>query len=560
MGCAKQEWRLALGKCLKGAPTKTVKECHLDELGNEKWFQWSAIPWYDEEENIVGVIVQNEDVTEKMNNDLSLEKLHIVIREQSEIAKIGNWEYSASKDKLSWCDMTRKIHGVSTDFVPTLEKVIDFYKTGYSKNTISMVVNRAISEGTSWREKLQIVTPKGAEKWIIAAGKPIFKNEEFVGLIGTYQDVNDEVLTDMRTRENEKLLKTLIDHLPLNVFIKDSQFRKILANKAECDYLGANGPEEVIGKTDEDFYDKETARATRKDDLDVMTLLKPILGEERTSIKKGGEKVSFLTSKIPLIADDGSAYGLVGISMDITGLKQKEEELMDLINVTSLQNKKLINFAHIVSHNLRSHAANFSMLLDFLVSEKDEEEKRNIIEMLLGASDNLMETLDNLNEVVAIRTNVNREMEAVNINGRIRSVLQGLSSLIKENNATIENTVPDDLCIEGVPAYIESIFINLITNAIKYRSPNRDPKIKISAVKENDRTLLRVADNGLGIDLKKYGDKLFGMYKTFHDNKDAKGIGLYITKNQIEAMNGKVKTFSEVGKGTTFNISFDEKN
>ncbi|MBT8312250.1 MAG: ATP-binding protein, partial [Flavobacteriaceae bacterium] len=75
-----------------------------------------------------------------------------------------------------------------------------------------------------------------------------------------------------------------------------------------------------------------------------------------------------------------------------------------------------------------------------------------------------------------------------------------------------------------------------------------------------DYTVLKITDNGLGIDLDKYGEKLYGMYKTFHDKPDARGIGLYITKNQIEAMNGKIAVESEVGKGTTFNIYFNEKN
>ncbi|MEO1012704.1 MAG: PAS domain-containing protein [Bacteroidota bacterium] len=560
MGCSKQQWRSALSKCLDGIPAKTTQERHLDETGNEKWFEWSAIPWYNEEENVVGVIVEVEDVTKKVDTQLELEKLKFLLHEKSEIAKIGSWEYCATSNKVTWCPMTRMIHEVPEGYVPTLEKGIDFYKTGYSRNTISMVVDRAISIKTPWSEKLQIVTANGTEKWVIAAGKPVYKDEEFKGLIGTFQDVSDQVLADMKIRENEQLLNTLIDHLPLNVFIKDRQFRKILVNKSECDYLGVSGPEEVLGKTDEAFYDKETARITKEDDVNVMTLQKPILGEERTSIKNNGEKVTFLTSKIPLVGEDNSTNGLVGISMDITSLKQKEEELMDLINVTSLQNKKLVNFAHIVSHNLRSHAANFSMLLDFLVNEEEESEKRNIIDMLLGASDNLMETLDNLNEVVAIRTNANREKEEVNLNGRIRNVLQGLTSLIIENRATIVNTVPDTLSVNGVPAYVDSILINFITNAIKYKSPDRDPVINLSATKKRGYTLVSIEDNGLGIDLKKYGDKLFGMYKTFHENKDAKGIGLYITKNQIEAMNGKVIACSEVGKGTTFKIYFDEKN
>ena len=324
--------------------------------------------------------------------------------------------------------------------------------------------------------------------------------------------------------------------------------------------MGTEDPEELIGKTDFDLFDEKVAQISKEEDLFVMNSLQPVLGRERITIKKNGEVTTFLTSKIPLKGSDGKANGLVGISLDISDLKQKEEELRDLINVTSQQNKKLINFAHIVSHNLRSHTANFSMLLDFLVNEQDEDEKNNIIRMLTEASDNLLETLENLNEVVAISTNLNLEKKPINLNNKIATVEQNLAAFLKNNNATIINEISDTVHVKVIPAYMESILMNFITNAVKYKDPERDPEIRLSSKSNGNYTILSIADNGLGIDLKKYGDKLFGMYKTFHNNSDARGIGLYITKNQIEAMNGKIITCSEIGKGTTFNIYFNEKN
>lgn len=261
-----------------------------------------------------------------------------------------------------------------------------------------------------------------------------------------------------------------------------------------------------------------------------------------------------------MIDDQGQVVGLVGFSLDISNLKFKEEELRNLINVTSLQNKKLVNFAHIVSHNLRSHAANFSMLLEFLLNEKDEKERKKITGMLIESSDGLLETLDNLNEVVAISSNTNLSKKPVFLGEAVNKVVQGLSAFLKTNNARIVNNIPDEIKVNVIPAYLESILMNFITNGIKYKEPSRDPIIELTAKTEDDFMVLGITDNGLGIDLKKHGDKLFGMYKTFHHNKDARGIGLYITKNQIEAMNGKVIAHSTVGKGTTFKIYFNGKN
>jgi signal transduction histidine kinase len=96
--------------------------------------------------------------------------------------------------------------------------------------------------------------------------------------------------------------------------------------------------------------------------------------------------------------------------------------------------------------------------------------------------------------------------------------------------------------------------LNFISNAVRYSHPDRKPMIKISY--DEQLKTLTIADNGIGIDLEKNGTKLFGMYKTFNNNPDSKGIGLFITKNQIDAMGGRIETESKLGVGTTFTIYF----
>ncbi len=559
-GATGKAWQKTFKECIKGVSSGTTVEHYTDKNQKECWFEQTVLPWYDEQENVIGVIFQIEDVTDSVVHQLELDKLHLLYNEKTEIAKIGSWNYDLTTHKLTWSKMTKRIHEVDDDYVPDINTSINFYKQGYSRNTISMMLEKAMREGVPWNVKLQIVTAKGNEKWVIAAGKPLFKNNILVGILGTFQDINDQVVADIKTKESERLLKTLIDALPLNVFVKDLNSKKILVNKAECEYLGFKNPNSVIGKDDFDFYSAEMAQGFREEDLQVMNSLEPLLGKECIIIKKDGSATTLLTSKIPLVGNDGKANGLVGISLDISELKQKEEELRDLINVTSLQNKKLVNFAHIVSHNLRSHSANFSMLLDFLVNEENGEEKENITRMLVDASDNLLETLENLNEVVAINTNTNLVKKPILLNDMVKKVAQNLSAFLRNNNAKIVNDVCEKVIIPVIPAYLESILLNFVTNAVKYKEPTRDPVIRLSCSFQENYMVLVIKDNGMGIDLKKYGDKLFGMYKTFHNNKDARGIGLYISKNQIEAMGGKVTVSSTVGKGSTFKLFFNEKN
>ena len=108
--------------------------------------------------------------------------------------------------------------------------------------------------------------------------------------------------------------------------------------------------------------------------------------------------------------------------------------------------------------------------------------------------------------------------------------------------------------VKSVESYLDSILINVITNGLKYCSDERDSYIKIYLIEQDNFLVLCVEDNGLGIDLEKNRDKIFGMYKTFHEHPDSRGIGLFITKNQIEAMGGKIEVESVVGKGSIFKI------
>ncbi|WP_258364860.1 PAS domain S-box protein [Arenibacter sp. ARW7G5Y1] len=554
------KWSNNLLACFDGKFPESELQAYLDKDSKEKWFEWTNIPWYDEQENIVGAILQTEDVSEKVKKELKIEKLEFLQKETGQHGKIGNWEYQKSKDKFTCCEMIRRIFEVDDDFEINIDNSVNFYKTGYSRNTISMAIFSANQKKTPWNEKLQIITAKGNEKWVNVSGKPLYKNGEYVGLIGIVQDITDFVEKEQKTKDNEHLLKTLINNLPLQIYIKDTQSRKLLANKSELQFLGIENERDIIGKDDFDLYDRDTAQKFRDEDIEVMISQIPMLNKELTRTNTNGSVITFLSSKIPLIGENGEVTGLVGISMDISEQKQKQKELKNLISVTSSQNKKLINFAHIVSHNLRSHSANFAMLLDFLGNEKDENERLKIMGMLMDSSKNLMETLHNLNDIVAINTESNIIKKEVNFNKKLNSVLKQINPQLNKAKATVISEVSDDLNINVVPAYLKNILTNIITNALKYKKPNVDPIIKISVNYVQNYTVISIEDNGVGLDLKKYGTKLFGMYKTFHGNSDAKGLGLYITKNQIEAMHGKISATSQVGIGSTFNLYFNDKN
>lgn len=275
---------------------------------------------------------------------------------------------------------------------------------------------------------------------------------------------------------------------------------------------------------------------------------------EWTYIRKDGTEFPVQLVVTAIQNSEGQITGFLGIATDISETKQLQLQQYETIQIVNEQNKRLINFAHIVSHNLRSHAGNFSLLLDLYKYEKEDIEKEELIRLLNLASSKLSETIDSLNEIIFIQTNINEQRKEINLKEAIQESVKSVGAEIQQNEADIQIDVPEDLNIRYVSSYLESILLNFLTNALKYRHPNRKPKLSFKAIPEGKHIILYISDNGLGIDLDKYRDKLFGMYKTFHEHKDAKGIGLFITKNQVESMGGKIEVESKVNEGTTFKV------
>jgi signal transduction histidine kinase len=222
------------------------------------------------------------------------------------------------------------------------------------------------------------------------------------------------------------------------------------------------------------------------------------------------------------------------------------------------QNERLLNFAHIVSHNLRSHSRNLSQLLKLLSVSKTQSEQAQLFQCLMKLAASFENTVENLAAVVVCET-VDHDTEALNLRNYIERTVDVLKAEIQEYGVRVINHIPSFMTITFVPAYLESILINIMSNSVKYRHANRLPEIVLSVSREKKFTVLQISDNGRGIDLSKYGTKVFGLYQTFHGNKDATGVGLYITKNQIESLGGKIKVESEPDKGSTFSIYFPAK-
>ncbi|MEM5540007.1 PAS domain-containing sensor histidine kinase [Olleya sp. AS48] len=317
--------------------------------------------------------------------------------------------------------------------------------------------------------------------------------------------------------------------------------------------------DDTFGQNINDWNDRvhpEDKEQYHKDFQEHINGIKPYYeNKHRVKHKDGSYRWVLDRGKVIEKNKQGEASRFIGTHVDITKYALNELKVQETLDLVVKQNSKLQNFAHIVTHNLKQHAGNFESLLDFYKEAQTVSEKDQMMEYLITLSKSLSKTISNLNEIVTVQSKQKTDTEKLCINTEINNVLTDLNYHISENHALIHNNTTPDCFLNFNTSYFHSIIQNLVLNAIKYKHPQRHPEIHISSTCTEQSIEIQITDNGCGIDLKKFGKDIFGLYKTFHKNHDSEGVGLYLVKNQIEAFGGTITVESTVNLGTTFTIT-----
>lgn len=244
---------------------------------------------------------------------------------------------------------------------------------------------------------------------------------------------------------------------------------------------------------------------------------------------------------------------------DITDRKKAEQKILEqnarlqaVADDLKRKNEQLEEFTQIVSHNLRSPVGNILTLLNFFEEAESSEEKNEYLKLLKQAGSNTLNTLNELNDVLKIKQNKNIEKQLLKIEDVYLQVRSMLSAQITEIDALVTYDFSKAPTIQYPYIYLESILLNLLSNALKYYSPQRRPEIHFTTYIKNYQLILEARDNGLGINLQRYSHQIFKLRKTFHRHPESRGIGLFMIKNQLEAMGGDITLTSVENEGTTF--------
>lgn len=551
-----EKWKEVHRKSLNGEIHSSEEDFYLDKDGKKQFLKWLVKPWFNDSGEIGGLIMQTTNLSPLKHLEQQSFKDKQLMKTIFNSINVGVVVCNEKGELTFFNQAAREWHGIdpeSLDAKAVPEHYGLYYEDGSALLKDEDVPLFKVLRGEILAEDEIIAIKSDVHTRLVQVkGAQLFdKNGKLTGAAVTMYDITKLRTTNEKLRISEQTFRGSFYHAAIGMAVVSTEGKWIRVNDRVLDIFGYK-EHELLQLTFQDI--------THPDDLDKdLVHFERLLNNkaehyqiEKRYFHKSGEIIHAILS-VSIVRDEKrNPLYFVSQITDITEVKKSKSSLEQILKITKSQNERLRNFAYIVSHNLRSHTSNIDMLLKLLIEQKDY----TLIDMLEMASNQLGETIEHLNEVAAINAQSSLNTEALNLKNYLSKVTKMVSALIQENEIQIIDEIEPEICVDAVPAYLESILLNFTTNGIKYSSKNRESFLRFYTEYDEEHYILNIQDNGLGIDLKMYGDKLFGMYKTFHNHKESVGIGLFITKNQIEAIGGKVKVYSEVDKGTTFKIYF----
>jgi PAS domain S-box-containing protein len=393
-----------------------------------------------------------------------------------------------------------------------------------------------------------ILSKQRKQKWVTSR---IWMTKDYTGkpvrLDGIITDITLRKKAEHELIRQKEALQRLIDNLPLIIVLFDAQRNINFINQFwESTFEQADG---AIGKE----YILQQFFPGNLSTKETLAFIRSRDGEWHDfKIEAPSGLIDISWCMIPL-SDDS----IIGIGQDISHRKKQEEEKSKLLQQLVMHNNDLLQFSFIASHNLRGPVATIMGLSKLIEIQPIENQELNILHNHLFTSVNkLNEVIKDLTKILEIRGDHYQSKQWLDIADLYKSIQETLALQLISGEVEIRTDFSAYSHFFTIKTYFYSILYNLVSNAIKYRSPHRPALIEIKTFQSNGHVGFFVRDNGIGIDLKQFGNKLFTLYQRFHLDVEGKGLGLYLVRTQVNALNGSIDVNSKPGQGATFTVSF----
>ncbi|RZJ36216.1 MAG: PAS domain S-box protein [Flavobacterium sp.] len=507
--------------------------------------------------NLIGVLLENRNSFEE--TERAKERYDIVAKATSDTI----WDWKIQEDDFLWNKGIQGVFGYKKEDVGKTSKW--WFDRVHPEDSIRVSVklyNFLEEKVEKWQDEYRFACADGSYKYVFDRGFLVKDSDgKPFRMIGAMQDVTRQKEEEQRL----KLLETVVTQTKDSVIISEAEKASssgipkiVFVNPAFTQMTGFK-PSEVIGKAPSIFMGKKSV-AGQITKLSEALKNKKEFKFETLNHRKNGEEYWVNFSMIPITNKEGEHSHWISIQRDITEEKKQEKEKEQLIRELTQNNRDLKQFSYITSHNFRAPLSNLTGLLNLMEDiPVENDELKEILDGFSRSTHLLNETINDLVKVVIIKDNPSIQKEEVQIQEVFENVFNQLGFLISLHKPIIKIELAKVSILNINKSYLESILLNLLTNAIKYRSTTRQLKIQVSSKQVGNNITITFKDNGIGIDLERNADKIFGLYQRFHNYPDSKGLGLYLVKSQVEAMGGSISVQSEVNKGTTFTLSFKNR-
>lgn len=497
-----------------------------------------------------------QDITARTQYKIELDKKNKQLTFAEELSLIGYWNWDLVNDNLTLSENLYLMYdlplGKPLSVADAYSRVHKDDLNGVNKHLTKVLRTKKFDKYIH-----RVIKKDGSVRYLELIGKTVTNEKgQVVELFGSCQDITEQRMAEIKFRG-------LMESAPDAMVIINEKGRIQLIN---------HQAEKLFGYSARELFKKPITLLTPTSLRDLEVFYGKDFYKNPKKIEFSSNHDLFITNKegkyIPAqisVSPVETAEGtLVSIAIrDITEQKRAEYKILETnqnLRHTTIklksQNKQLEDFTHITSHNLRSPVSNLNTLVGFYKDAEDEEERALIFEKFETVVDHLTSTLNTLIDSLTVKDNKG-EVSETSMSQTFKKTKEMLDPDLQKTGASITVDFSKLDAITYNPIYLESIFLNLISNAIKYRSPDRAAVISIRTILDGRKAFLEFADNGLGIDLDRYGHKVFGLNKVFHRNPEARGVGLFMTKAQVEAMGGSIRVDSKVDVGTTFTIDLN---
>jgi PAS domain S-box-containing protein len=405
------------------------------------------------------------------------------------------------------------------------------------------------------------VESDGTENWLATTKLPLKDLDgNHVGTFGISRCITEQKLAEAELGRERDRLKTIIDNVPDLIFLKDRHGRFINVNQAFLNSLKVDSIDEVIGKTDFDFWPPEMASNYVADDQLAMREGRPLNDQKEVTCDADGNKMWFLTSKVPLFDDAGEVTGLVGIARDITKSMETNRQLSAAKDIADEANRAKGDFLANMSHEIRTPMNAIIGMTELLQDTQLQQQQRDYLEMIQGSGESLLSVINDILDFSKIEAG-KLELDPIgfglrrSIGGTMKSLATRAHDKQLELAFRVQNEVPEALL--GDIGRLRQVIINLVGNAIKFTQAGEVfVDIGVSQRTDDNLTLLvRVCDTGIGMS-KEACAKVFEEFQQADTSTTRRyggtGLGLTISSRLVEMMGGTIGVRSTLGQGSEF--------